>query len=170
LTEYYGHYDGTDWIARPSTFPIAVGAQYATGLWASDPSDYWSVYATGGDAGGGVLASVPADASVQGVFFFGIWGSSNSDIWIAGQGGILEHWNGSAWAVAQSPTTRDLKGVWGSASTDVWAVGAAGTILHYDGSTWSTQTSPTTRDLAGVAGYGADAWAVGATGTLLHLE
>src|SRR5690348_13852707 len=59
--------------------------------------------------------------------------SSACDVWAVGaQAGsgvtatLIEHWNGSAWAVVPSPDPSDfsrLRGVRGTSADDVWAVG-----------------------------------------------
>ena len=70
----------------------------------------------------------------------GVWGSSATDVFAVGVGGIILHYDGNpedSWsAMDNSITTSTLNGVWGSSATDVFAVGADGFILHYDGSDW----------------------------------
>ncbi len=44
----------------------------------------------------------------------GVWGSGPADVWAVGGGGMIVHWNGSAWATQSSPTSDPLKSVWGS--------------------------------------------------------
>jgi hypothetical protein len=111
---------------------------------------------------------------------------SGCDAWTVGyrsDGGapstLIEHWNGSAWAVIPSPNPGDgtfdmLRSVRGVSSTDVWAVGsyANGTgeqtlTLRWNGSKWKQVPSPvpggTLRsDLEGIRAITAkNAWAVG---------
>jgi hypothetical protein len=52
-------------------------------------------------------------------------------------GGVILHWNGSAWSVVPSGTSTFLVGVWASGPNDAWVTGGAGTILHWDGAAWS---------------------------------
>ena len=100
-----------------------------------------------------------------------------SDIWavggsaaVNGAGGIILHYNGTAWSPAASGTTRDLYGVWGASASDVWAVGSFGTILHFDGTSWTAGTSSgITLFLGSLWGSSAtDIWIVGGQGTILH--
>jgi len=99
----------------------------------------------------------------------GVWGSSSSDIFAAGYGGTIAHYNGSAWSSQTSGTTNNLYGVWGSSSSDVFAVGYGGTILHYNGTSWSSQTRRTDNNLYSVWGTSSsNVYAVGASGTILH--
>jgi hypothetical protein len=95
---------------------------------------------------------------------------------------LIEHWNGSAWSLAQSPSTgsgfAQLSGVAGVAANDVWAVGTrAGHTLveHWNGSTWQIVPSPDgpggSNSLEAVAAIAADnVWAVGASGSRVLVE
>jgi hypothetical protein len=74
-------------------------------------------------------------------FLWGVWGTSDVDVFVVGEGGNIFHYDGTTWSAMSSGTTDRLTGVWGSASNDVYAVGwsTAGTadLLHFDGTTWS---------------------------------
>ena len=99
---------------------------------------------------------------------YGIWGSSESDVFAVGNSGTILHYDGSVWAPMTSGTTTQLNGIWGSSGSDVFAVGNSGTILHYDGSVWSSMTSGTTQALRGIWGSsGSDVFAGGGR-TILH--
>ena len=91
---------------------------------------------------------------------------------------LIEHWNGTAWTVAPSPSPSDvsneLAGVGASSPKDMWAVGYSsnGTsfrplIEHYNGLGWRAVRAPHTGTgggLVGVVAFGKkDAWAVGST-------
>ena len=71
------------------------------------------------------------------VTFSSVWGASPNDVWVAGEGGALMHWDGSAWAEASSGTQSALRAVSGTSSKDVWAAGLDGVLLHFDGTSWS---------------------------------
>jgi hypothetical protein len=110
---------------------------------------------------------------------FGLWGSSNDDVWAVGQywaaGEDLFHWDGARWSVAPS----DFPGhgaiapgpnaIWGSGSDDVWAVGQCSTCSdaqqgswHFDGSSWTSVPGG-----GGTAVWGSgpdDVWTVGNVG------
>jgi len=66
-----------------------------------------------------------------------VWGANAGDAWAGGAGGVLLHWNGTAWMVA-SGLGANIRGIGGSGPGDVWAVGDYGTA-RYDGSTWTSQ-------------------------------
>jgi hypothetical protein len=70
-----------------------------------------------------------------------IWGASPEDIWAAGEGGTLLHWNGTNWSAVASGTQSALRVIAGTSAKSVWAAGLDGTLLHFDGSTWS-RTKP----------------------------
>ena len=107
-----------------------------------------------------------------------VWGSSASDVFAVGVGGIILHYDGNpegTWSpMDNSTTTNTLNGVWGSSASDVFAVGVGGIILHYDGNpegTWTAIDSITTSTLNGVWGSSAsDVFAVGWDGTILHYD
>lgn len=65
----------------------------------------------------------------QGNTLYGVWGSSETDIWAVGEGGAIVHYDGYVWSSRRSPVTKALRAVHGSAG-QVWAVGDEGTVLH----------------------------------------
>jgi len=98
----------------------------------------------------------------------GLWGSSDSDIWAVGNGGLILHHDGTAWSAVPSPTKNDLNAVWGAGQV-VWAVGDAGTVLRRAaGGSWTDLGKLIPQDLNGVWTDGGDAWSVGAAGVLVH--
>ncbi|MBO0871652.1 MAG: hypothetical protein J2P15_24130, partial [Micromonosporaceae bacterium] len=112
---------------------------------------------------------------------------SASDGWAVGESstftstgavtsGLIEHWNGAAWATATSPSgepagTR-LLAVSAFSTSDVWAVGATASqpvIEHWNGTAWSVIAGATssagTARLLGVKAVGpGNVWAVGSNG------
>lgn len=57
-----------------------------------------------------------------------IWGTSENDVYIAGDGGQLRHWDGTKFSfvkttVQQIPESTNFTAMWGSSSTDLWIVG-----------------------------------------------
>ncbi len=56
-----------------------------------------------------------------------VWGTSTSDLWLAGDFGRLRHWDGSTWSlprtvITQVPLTNAFHAIWGKGD-DVWFVG-----------------------------------------------
>jgi hypothetical protein len=57
-----------------------------------------------------------------------VWGTSKDDVWVAGGGGRVRHWDGTAWSLARVsitkfPMTSDLHAVWGKPNGEMWMVG-----------------------------------------------
>lgn len=82
-------------------------------------------------------------------------GTSASDLWTAGQGGTLMHWDGHAWSRGASGTETWLGGLLALAPSDVWAwsdrSARTPALLHWDGTTWSAVALPEGGDVLGVA-------------------
>ncbi|UCF06393.1 MAG: hypothetical protein JSV33_05010 [bacterium] len=80
--------------------------------------------------------------SIPSVQFFGIWGSSNSNIFAVGNNnmsasdGRIYHYNGAVWSM-ELDTNTSLKAVWGGGANDVFAAGFYGIVLHYNGDVWT---------------------------------
>jgi len=99
-----------------------------------------------------------------------IWGTSSSDIFAVGVGGLRLHYDGSAWSIMGDGGST-LYAVWGSSPSDVFAAGESGTVLHYDGTNWTTVDSGTVariNDLWGTSS--ANVFGVGTGGTALHYD
>jgi hypothetical protein len=102
-----------------------------------------------------------------------LWGTSNTDIWMATEfGGPMRHYSGGSAPDAVCATctvAKPIIAIWGTSSTNVYAVGASGSIYHYNGSAWSAMTSGTTQDLYSIFGFAAnDIFAVG--GDVVHFD
>jgi hypothetical protein len=111
-----------------------------------------------------------------------IWGSSASDVFVAGASGRVHHFDGASWKAVTVPMGR-VNDVWGASAADVWAVGQhfvqSPTGDDYDDECHSTifRWNPATRSFAlerdfvitygscgfeGVSGTSAgNVWAVG---------
>ena len=81
-----------------------------------------------------VVAGIPKPTT-----FSAVWGSSATDVWLAGEAGSLLHWNGSVWSAVASGTESALRALAGTSAKNVWAAGLDGTLLHFDGSSWSAK-------------------------------
>ncbi|MHB8600247.1 MAG: hypothetical protein ACYDER_25980 [Ktedonobacteraceae bacterium] len=126
---------------------------------------------------GAVAATSSNDAWAVGSF-------SNSHLITSAAKAFIEHWNGSAWSVLQSPTTpldgSDLSGVAAISPTNAWAVGNAYSsndnelqtlIEHWNGASWAIVKSPSPTNGAQLFALTAlsatDMWAVGIYGNNL---
>lgn len=110
-----------------------------------------------------------------------VHGLSASDVWMVGEKGRIDHWDGSAFSHATPLTNATLWGVVAFAKDDVWAVGGTpegdateedDVVLHYDGSGWVRETlpgAPLHRALFKVWGRSKDdLFAVGEAGVIWH--
>jgi plastocyanin len=111
-----------------------------------------------------------------------------NDVWAVGVAyatttqpqGLIEHWDGTHWAVVPGPTfaVSQLYGVAAIAANNVWAVGTYTNknvrqtlALHWDGTNWNVVPSPDVfpnldEELNSVAVVSAnDIWAAGSTGS-----
>ena len=114
-----------------------------------------------------------------------IWGSSTSDIWVAGYNlagqGEMFHFDGLTW----KRTTPDLgfnyelSAVWGFNENEVFVVGSKliidsalhteSLILRYNGINWDKETIPLGKGLLYIHGQNSnDIWACGFSGALYH--
>lgn len=94
-----------------------------------------------------------------------------NNAWIAGAGGLILFYDGSALTQQTSGTSNDFYGVFFLDIENGWAVGKSGTIRHFDGTGWSQQTSGTTSDLYGVHFLDdSHGWAFGKGGTMLFYD
>jgi hypothetical protein len=90
----------------------------------------------------------------------GVFGSSASDVWVAGASGTVLRYNGSTWTSPSSGTTVTLRGVWadtppGSYTADVYFVGDNGTVQHGNGAVILPMPTTLTTSLRAVFGTSA---------------
>lgn len=107
---------------------------------------------------------------LPGVDVRAVWGSSPSDVWVAGANTPMLHWDdsGSGWTrvAATLSTYNDL---WGTGPNNVYAVAQAGGVERWDGSLWRRITVSGPAELHGVYGFGpSDIWFVGDNGTAVR--
>lgn len=97
-----------------------------------------------------------------------IWGLSDSDIYAAGDEGVVYHWDGSAWSGFSPPLGDVIFSVRGVSSRNLYACGANGLLWHFDG-TWTQIQLPTNQRLLGLLTLAADDTLVcGAGGVLFR--
>ncbi len=125
------HYDGSAW----SQMDIGTTMADVRGIWGTSATD---VFAVGwqygyGDAvwhyDGTSWSMVSTDSGIR---LTDVWGSSSSDVYATGGGGIL-HYDGITWSPMTTNNERWLGSVWGISSSDIFAVGDGGMILHSAG-------------------------------------
>ncbi len=131
------------WAAQGSKTIWGVGEmggyiRYKTGT----PTAYWSSVSFYGKGYGAMN---------------GIWGVSETEIYVVGQKGLILKCSGdctkaASWTEQVSGVSSDLRAIWGVSSGDLFAAGFDGTILHYDGSKWSTMASQSSSYFYGLWG------------------
>ncbi len=163
----------------------AVGASDALSASSQPLAEHWDghVWRT---------AAVPMPAGATGAQLGGVDEVSSADVWAVGtmttSAGatrtLIEHFDGTAWAVVPSPNPRtgpgasdELKGIGGTSAGDLWAVGEysdgqnfnAMLFVHWNGTAWSFVKEPAALH---TSAFGeavtvlspTDAWAVGENG------
>lgn len=71
-----------------------------------------------------------------------VWGSSSSQVFAGGDGGVLARFNGTSWSTMTSPVTSAIRGISGSGPSFALAVTASNQVLHWNGTNWTAQTTP----------------------------
>ena len=114
-------------------------------------------------------------------YLYGVSGVTSNDMWAVGTYGtlgvtdwqVIEHWNGTNWALAAGPTLttpNELLAVSAIATNDVWAAGGYDSggqslIEHWNGLNWSVVSNPNpgiANRFLGVAAISSNnVWAVG---------
>lgn len=158
------HFDGTRWeeqvLGREVTDVFAPGDGSALAVSGNDvlSSDgrVWTV---------ALAASTGLNA---------IHGSSRTDVWTVGLGGVAFHRGPTGdWVRADIPAAEHLSDVFVLSPGDAWAVaGSTGTAWHWNGTTWTPFNSSTTSLTQVWASGSADVWGVGggSSGSVVHWD
>jgi hypothetical protein len=187
------HWDGTEWSVVPHP---AVG--YLTAISAISANDIWAVGAnlSNGEESiprtltmhwdGSQWSVVPSPSpSYDANLLVDVEAISSNDVWVVGWWAtvipsymvlnLALHWDGTEWAVVETPNFAYFNGLNGLAafsSDDVWAVGSSEgqtVTIHWDGTQWTRAASPNPggnsvlEDV--VALPNDEMWAVGTTGS-----
>jgi hypothetical protein len=165
------HYDGSRWTSVREGMD---GGDVWWDIWGTPDGEYFAV-------GSGVLHFSEGGWSRMKTpegHFFGVWGSSGSDVFAVGSGGVIIHYDGTAWSRMESPPRDgDLIGVWGNSPQDVFAVGdmdgwgpggCCSDVLHFDGTSWRVLTGMSGQSLEKVWTTPERAFIVGTGPTIIH--
>jgi hypothetical protein len=196
------HWDGTSWSVIPSPNPAGRSA-YLGAVAAVSSTDIWAVGDSGAccpspnlipliehyDGNSWSIVSSPFNAdslfnqlnAVKAVAADDVWAVGYQNENSKGKGGqaLIEHWNGTAWSLVNSPlpgAPTYLYGIAGDSSKNVWAVGytfnkalnVLPVIEHWNGTVWTVAASPDpgkAAQLLGAAAVQSQIWAVGAYST-----
>jgi hypothetical protein len=73
--------------------------------------------------------------------------TSPEDVWAVGDGGLILHWNGSAWSTVPSGTNATFTSVFAASPTSAWAAGvdpsfSSVILLAWNGMAWAPVMAP----------------------------
>ena len=176
------HYNGSGWTEQVSRIDTVLN-----GIWGFSSTDVYAVGNMGLVPGaapavivhydGSVWSDVPGPvAEAVRAQYFGIWGATPQDLFVAGSG-VLGHCIGQACSRMAPPEFwrySDFTNLAGTSAVDVWAIGsrqncddcwqATSVILHHDGQAWQESFSQGGDGYAGVWSLESnDVWVVGQT-------
>ena len=117
-------------------------------------------------------ASLPSSVTQD---LYAVWGSSDGDIYVAGESGTLIYWDGSTWQVITTNTLFDLTSLWELPDIAVFAAGDEGTLLlsYFGGTGWLAFTPTDITDSRLNALWGSsvtNVYAIGSLGTILSFN
>jgi hypothetical protein len=119
------HWDGTGWTTATTPPSLTVLRATADGeFWGAGKKGALARYRSGGWQQ--VPGTLPTDT------FHAIYGLAADDVWIAGDAGVILHWDGAQIGRQQSGTDNALRGLWATGPGAAWVVGDHGTILRHD--------------------------------------
>ena len=102
---------------------------------------------------------------------YGLWGTSDDDVWALALAGQVYHWDGVTFGALGSVSPVVMEDISGSGPQDVWAVGWSGTVMHRTTGDFEALAPATSRDLTAVhARAPDDVWIAGESGTVLHYD
>lgn len=147
-------YNAAGWAASPTDLFVASSYtmhRYSNGVWTqSDGSGVTAMWGTSATDVFGVgfrmarwngstwtFTNSPTSQTLR-----AIWGSSSSQVFAAGDGGVIVRFDGTSWSTMTSPVTTNIRGISGSGPSFALAVTASSQVLRWDGTTWTTQTTP----------------------------
>lgn len=138
---YLWHFDGIN-FTRMSIISKQTGIGFdlaGFNNFAFSKTDFWLV---GGSIALHTTDGKNADDNRPGGVLTACWGTSSSDMFFVGNGGLIYHYNGTKFDTMTSNTTKNLGSVWGTSHNDVWATGYNSStdesiLLHYDGNAWT---------------------------------
>ncbi len=81
-----------------------------------------------------------------------LWGFADGSFYAVGEAGTVVRYDGSTFALADTPTRNDLHAIWASGPSDIFAAGFNGALIHCDGVKWSVVHAPTQSDFYAVWG------------------
>lgn len=108
----------------------------------------------------------------RGEHFTAAHARSADDLWLAGYGSTLVHWDGGAWTRHRVPGARsEIRDIWVGANGDIW-LAAEDWLQVWRGCKWREIRTADRDSLFGdIAAFGPkDVWVAGAGATLVHWD
>lgn len=178
------HWDGDKWEKMK-----AIGPEEAVfyDVWGSGPEDVYVVALVETEDGNlnytlhfdGKSWKVALSSTVADLRH--VHGTTEDNVFAAGQGGTIVHFDGKGWGLSpidpyimedgsEYYVTQNLYGVFAMSDDDAWAVGEGGVIVHYDGISFSLGGifDYTLRAVYGISPK--NLWAVGNAGVIFRFD
>ncbi len=136
------HHDGSKWTA---SLPFH-NRLYWSKLWCVSPQDVFAVGVSRVFANGrwnygyhmfhydGSVA-VPMTMSTSSPIL-DFWGSSGSNVFAVGAGGMIQRYDGSSWQPLEIGISADILAIWGLPTGELF-VALRNAVLYYDGAAWT---------------------------------
>ena len=99
-------------------------------------------------------------------WFYGVFGTAADNVYVAGESGVMYHWDGANWALQDLGTSQAVSTIWGPGDGTLLLCGDGGLIMRNTGGGWSSMDSGTTEDLYGLGNFQGDVYAVGNHGVM----
>jgi len=138
------HWDGQKWELKRILFEFEGQKFYGqiNSIFAFDKNDIWFGMGSVIHWDGEKYQSIKIPDQIFPSLANKIWGTSSSDLYVVGNGGLIAHYDGTSWSKIESGTELDLLDIWGTDSDNIWVCGytepIATVILNYDGKEWQT--------------------------------
>jgi hypothetical protein len=164
------HYDGTAW----SRVALPAGGDVETihGVTGSDVVFAGTNFIARWD-GSEIVPSTRNLPLGADLVWFGMYGSSESDVWIVADRGTVAHWDGAAWTISTIADGIGAHAISGTGPSDVWVAGDGPDmhVWHWDGISWTPTDLGTPGTLASIYATGPhDVWAAGDDGAIFHYD
>ena len=138
------HWDGKQWNPEPfwegeitAIYGFSKNDVWVAGAYIADPFFYPLFGHWNGSKWEKTVLSI---SGVIGA----LWGTSPTNLYAVGSGGMILHYDGSYWTQMNSGTNiRALSDIWGFSDNAIYASGydassGRGVLLYYNGTTWKT--------------------------------
>lgn len=112
----------------------------------------------------------PQPAPPSQPWYFDVFGTAAGNVYVAGNGGVMQRWDGAAWAPVDLQTDKAVTTIWGPGDGTLYLCGHDGLIMRNQGTGWTRMESGTTADLYGLGSHQGQIHAVGAEGAVRRLS